>query len=83
MWQDATFETLVRHFIDIISVLVFVIFALTLVVMLWKIIDAWILRGGDPTAIEEGKKTALVGIIVLVLMVSVWGIVAFLQAIFY
>lgn len=78
-WETANFSTLVGRLIDIIDILVLLVFALTLVVMLWQIINAWIIHGGDSTKVEEGKKTVFFGIIVLVVMSSIWGIVALLQ----
>ena len=64
---------------DIIDILVIVVFAVTFVVFTWQIINAWIIHGGDATKVEEGKKVILIGIIVLVVMTSVWGIVALLR----
>ncbi len=73
-----TFRDLVGLFLDLISLAVPLIFALVLLVFLWSITQAWILGGGDATSVEKGKKIALAGIIGLVVMASVWGIVAFL-----
>ena len=73
------FRGLVEQFIGIIDVLVPVIFALTLVFIIWKMVTTWIMHGGDTTKIEEGKNTIVVGVIALVVMSSVWGIVAVLR----
>ncbi|MDC1205657.1 hypothetical protein N8083_02305 [Candidatus Pacebacteria bacterium] len=77
-----TFAGLVGKFLEIINVLVLVVFAVTLVILVWQMINAWIIHGGESTAIEEGKKTILTGFIVLIVMASVWGIVALLQGSF-
>jgi len=78
MWQDATFSTLVGQLLEIVSIFVLVIFALALLVIIWKIINAWVIHAGDEAKREEGKKTILFAFVVLVVMASVWGIVALL-----
>ena len=78
--NTSNFKWLVAQFTEIIDVLVYVIFAATLAVIIWQIINAWILHGGDEMKVKEGKKTILIGFIVLVVMSSVWGIVNLLQS---
>lgn len=74
-----TFKDLVENFIAIIDSAVPLVFALTVAVFIWKISEAWIFGGGDAGKIEQGRKTALVGVIVLTLMVTVWGLVELLR----
>lgn len=74
------FSDLVATFIEMISLLIPLIFALTFLIIVWKVIDAWIINGGDESKIEEGKKTILVGILALVVMSGIWGILAVLQS---
>lgn len=66
--------------IGLISSIIPLIFGLTLVVIVWKVIDAWVLNSADDTKISEGKKTVLIGLIVLVVMTGIWGILAVLQS---
>ncbi|MFT7507453.1 MAG: hypothetical protein ACI92I_000603 [Acidimicrobiales bacterium] len=73
------FADLVAKFIEIISLIVPIIFALTFVVLAWGIIKAWIINGGDENSVEEGKKIALAGVIALVIMFGIWGILAVLR----
>jgi hypothetical protein len=73
------FADLVNVFIGFIALLVPLIFALTLLVIIWKVIDAWVIHGGDESKIEDGKQTIYVGIIALVVMSGIWGILAILQ----
>lgn len=73
------FAELVAHFIDLISLFVPIIFALTIVVLSWGIIKAWVINGGDEASVEEGKKMALVGVGALVFMFGIWGILQLLQ----
>lgn len=74
------FGELVGELIYIISLVIPIIFAITLLYITWKIVDAWIINGGDQTKIEEGKQTALIGVLVLVVMSGIWGILAILQS---
>jgi hypothetical protein len=78
--NTSDFKWLVGQFIDIIDVFVLFIFAITFVVLAWKIVSTWIIGGGDATKVEEGKNVVLVGVIVLVVMASIWGIVALLKS---
>lgn len=74
------FSDLVATFIEIISLLIPLIFAVTLLVIVWKVIDAWIINGGDEAKVQEGKHTVFVGILALVVMSGIWGILAVLQS---
>ena len=73
------FASLVAHFIELLALFVPIIFALTIVVLTWGIIRAWVINGGDEAAVAEGKKMALIGVIALLFMFGIWGIVAMLQ----
>lgn len=74
------FADVVNTFIEIIKLLVPLIFGLTLLVITWKVIDAWIINGADGEKREEGKQIVLVGIIALVVMSGIWGILNILQS---
>ena len=74
------FADVVNVFIGFIALLVPVIFALTLLVIIWKVIDAWVIHGGEESKIEDGKQTIIVGIIALVVMSGIWGILAILRS---
>ena len=63
---------------DLIDGLVVLMVALGLVFFLWGLAK-FILHAGDEKARAEGKQVMLWGIIALFVMVSVWGIVGFLQ----
>jgi hypothetical protein len=73
------FSDLVGKFLEIIGLIIPLLFGLTLVVISWKIIDAWIINGGEQSKIDEGKHTVVVGIIALVVMSGIWGILGILQ----
>jgi hypothetical protein len=74
------FADLVDAFIEIISLAIPLIFTLTLIIIVWKVIDAWIINGGDESKVEEGKNTILVGVFALVVMSGIWGILSILQS---
>lgn len=80
MSTPSNFAELVGLFISLLSLIVPLLFALTLIVIIWRIIDAWIINGGDSTKVDEGKKTALIGVIVLVVMSGIWGILELLRS---
>ncbi len=73
------FSDLVNAFIGIIMLLIPLIFAVTMLFIVWRVIDAWIIHGGDESKVEEGKHTILVGILALVVMSGIWGILRILQ----
>lgn len=73
------FSELVGVFIDILSLVIPLLFGLALLVIVWRIVDAWILHAGDIKKIDEGKQYALWGVVVLVVMSSVWAILRILR----
>lgn len=75
-----TFSELVADLIYLTSLVIPLIFTITLLVIVWKVIDAWILHAGDTTKIDEGKQTVRIGIIALVVMSGIWGILALLRS---
>ncbi len=77
--KPTTFSELLGVFINIINTAIPVLITITVMYYIWKLVDAWVINGGDESKVEEGKKTALIGVIVLTLMLSVWGVVAFLK----
>ena len=74
------FAELVGQFIGILSLVIPLLFSLSLLVIVWKIIDTWIINAGDVSKVDEGKKFVLYGVIVLVVMSGIWGILALLRA---
>jgi len=74
------FNSLVNYIIELISLLIPVIFGLVLVVLIWRLIDAWIINGGEQTRIDEGKRTLTIGVVVLVVLSGVWGILELLRS---
>lgn len=73
------FIDVVDTFIEFIQLLIPLLFAVTLLLIVWRVADAWIIHGGDESRIEDGKHTIIVGIIALVVMSGIWGILGILQ----
>jgi hypothetical protein len=80
MSTPTTFGEFVHMFGDILNVSIRLIIAGVFVFVIWKIIDAWIINAGDEKKREEGKQTALVSVLVMVLLAIVWGIVNLIRA---
>lgn len=74
------FNSLVNYIIELIGLIIPIIFALTFIVIVWRLIDAWIINGGDTTKVNEGKRTAIIGVVVLVILSGVWGILELLRS---
>ncbi len=67
-------------FLGFIELLVPFVFSLALLVIVWKVIDAWVINAGDTKKIEEGRQYAVWGIVVLVVMSTVWAIVRLIRS---
>lgn len=74
------FSELVGTFVGILEPVISLIFAITLLVVTWKIIDAWIIDPGNDSKLKEGREYALWGIIGLVLMSTIWAIIRLLRS---
>ena len=79
MFTPKNFADLVDVFLGIIASVIPVIFSVTLLFILWKVVQLWILNPGEAEKIEEGKRVALIGVIALVIMSGIWGILALLR----
>jgi hypothetical protein len=69
-------ECLGTGIINVINgIFVPVLFAIAFIVFLYGIAQAYIFSKGDKTAVEQGHKLVLWGIIAFAIMISVWGLV--------
>jgi hypothetical protein len=68
---------------DIIGTIVPIIFALIVLTISWGVVKAWIMGEASSDDIDKGKKLVFVGVIVLAIMVSIWGIVRMLRTSFF
>jgi hypothetical protein len=74
-----TWAELVNFLLGLINLIIPFIFGLLFFVIMWKIIDAWIIHADDETKRGEGKIIALTGVVVFVIMISIWGIINLLK----
>ena len=74
-----TFSGLVDAAIGFINTLIVFIFALSFLVVVWKMVDAWIIHADDAGKREEGRGVAITAALIMVLMMSIWGILAILR----
>ena len=78
--QINDFNSLVNYLIEIINLIIPIIFGLIVLVIVWRLIEAWVIGGGDTTKVEVGKQTAITGVIVLVILSAIWGILNLLRS---
>ena len=74
------YKSLVNLFLDIINLLIPALFGILFFFIMWKIFDAWVINAADERKREEGKQLALTAVIVVVVMLSAWGIVTMLSS---
>ena len=70
---------LVDIFVDLIRTALPVIAGLALLVFVWGLVKFIFRAGGDEKAVGDGKNLMKWGLIALFVMVSVWGIIRFMQ----
>jgi len=75
-----TLSELVDLLLSFINLLIPLLITLTSLVIVWKIVDAWVIHAGDEVKRGEGKVTALTGVVVIVIMLCIWGIIALLRS---
>jgi uncharacterized membrane protein YdbT with pleckstrin-like domain len=80
VFAPVDFKTFVALITNLIGILITFIFALTFLVFVWGVVKSWILKGGDTEGVESGKKLVFTGIIVLVIMCTIWGILQILKS---
>ena len=76
--EPNNFKDLAGIFLITINRLIPIIFALTFTVLVFFIIKDWVLVS-DESSVESGRRRLLIGVVVLAVMATVWGIVALLK----
>lgn len=74
-----TLGGMVAHLIDIINLVIPFLMTVAFLVIVWRLVDAWVINAGDPGKQQEGKTVLLVGVVVMAIIVSIWGILALLR----
>jgi hypothetical protein len=73
------FAELISFFIGFINYFIILLIGLTFIVVIWKLIDAWIIHVDNDTKRKEGMAVAGTAAVVMAIMLSIWGILALLQ----
>ncbi|MDP3763842.1 MAG: hypothetical protein Q8Q92_04380 [bacterium] len=63
----------------IINTLIIVVAAIALLVFFWGLVRFIFKIGGSEDAVKEGRTLMIWGLVALFVMISVWGIVRFMQ----
>ncbi|MEK7461778.1 MAG: hypothetical protein AAB586_01775 [Patescibacteria group bacterium] len=63
----------------LLNPLIVVLVAAALLVFFWGLVKFIFRVGGDENAVEGGKRLMIWGLIALFVMISVWGIIRFMQ----
>jgi hypothetical protein len=79
MTTPTTYKELVASVVDLINIIIPMLFAILFVFFIWKIVDSWVLHAGDEAKRTEGKKYAILSVVVFVVMISAWGIVSLIR----
>lgn len=74
-----TFSGLVGMIVDLINLAIPLLFGVVFVYLVWKMFDSWVLHAGDEGKRAEGRQYALTAVIVVVLMISAWGVVLMIR----
>lgn len=77
--QQGGIVGLIQSFGDLINPAIGVLVAIGLLVFFWGLVKFIFRIGGDEKAVEDGKRLMGWGLVALFVMVSVWGIIAFLE----
>ena len=63
----------------LINPLILIVVGVALLVFFWGLVKFIFRIGGDEKAVEAGRRLMVWGLIALFVMISVWGIIAFMQ----
>jgi hypothetical protein len=74
-----TFGELVSFFLGLVNTIIPLLMGVAFIYVMWKLIDAWVIHADDASKVEEGRTIAITGVIVFVIMVSIWGILNILR----
>ena len=74
-----TYKELVGKAAGILQATVSVIFWIIFFYVAWTVVQSFARHGDDPKAIAAGKNTIVAGIVGLVVLGSLWGLVAFVK----
>lgn len=70
---------LISYASNIVDALILMVGAIAMLVFFWGLAKFIFKVGGDEKAVESGRRLMIWGVIALFVMVSVWGLVRFIQ----
>lgn len=77
------FRGFVGLILGLVNTIVGFLLALVFVVVIWGIINGWVIHGDDEKGVESGKSVLIAGIIAFVVIIGFWGIVAIVRSSFF
>lgn len=81
--KPTDFKSFVALLLGLIGYMVPLVIGLTFLVLMWGIMKAWILGGGDEESVTSGKKLVVVGVFAIAIMLGIWGILQILRRSFF
>jgi heme/copper-type cytochrome/quinol oxidase subunit 2 len=78
---QVTIKSIINTLISFINPLIVLTIGFALLVFIWGLAK-FIWHSGDKNAVDEGRRLIIWGVLALFVMVSIWGIVAFVQQTF-
>ncbi len=75
-----SFKSIVITLVSLLQTAFGVMFWVITLYVLWALVQRWMKPGGEDYT--EGRRTLVAGIFGLVIMASLWGLVAFVQTLF-
>lgn len=81
--EAETFGDVVSIFVSLINAAIPALLALMLLFIIWKAVDMWVINAGDEQKVTEGKQLIITSVIVMVVISSLWGLVALLRNSFF
>lgn len=81
--SGSTFANVTLAITIVADRLMALVVGLIVVFILWRILTAWFMGGGNPQEIERGRQTAFAGVLVLVFIFGLWGVVYIIRVTFF
>jgi uncharacterized membrane protein YqjE len=75
-----TLASLVDLLLRYVNALIPFLLAVVFVVVVWKLVTAWVIHADDPEKQKEGRMVALVAVLVFVVMAIAWGLVELVRS---
>lgn len=79
--QSQTFAGLVTTLVALIQMFFSTIFSLIFLFVAWRLVMTWVRKGDSESERKKGTNQLIAGIIALVVLASLWGIIALMQTI--